>query len=193
MNAYRRAFALGMATASRGACHMRSRASIDVLGLPEQVLEKIYGGAVSNQFSSYRGKGKDGLVARSSECGLRFVRSLPFPERFFEPSRALGYEEFAEFINVATGMRVTPQELKTIGERISSLERSMLVKDGISRRTTRSPAGISRNPSPMALAKGRSSTAISSIRCWISFMASTAGMRTGYRRRNSDETRLDLP
>ena len=53
-----KSFALGMATSTRGACHMRSRPSLDILGLPEEVLERIYGGPVSNRFSSYAGKGR---------------------------------------------------------------------------------------------------------------------------------------
>ncbi|MEJ2724206.1 MAG: aldehyde ferredoxin oxidoreductase N-terminal domain-containing protein [Deltaproteobacteria bacterium] len=41
-----KSFALGRATSTRGACHMRSRPSSDVLGLPQEVLNKIYGGPV---------------------------------------------------------------------------------------------------------------------------------------------------
>jgi len=53
-----KSFALGMATSTRGACHMRSRPSLDILGLPEEVLKQIYGGPVSDRFSSYSGKGR---------------------------------------------------------------------------------------------------------------------------------------
>ena len=53
-----KSFALGLATSSRGACHMRSRPSMDAIGLPNEVLKKIYGGPVSSRLESYRGKGR---------------------------------------------------------------------------------------------------------------------------------------
>jgi aldehyde:ferredoxin oxidoreductase len=133
---------------------MRSRASIDVLGLPEQVLEKVYGGAVSNQFSSYRGKGRmvwwhEVLNAVCDSLGLcRFLSVFSSP-------RGLGYEEFAGLVAVVTGMRVTPEELKTIGERVCSLERSMLVKDGISRADDTLPRRYFEEPVPEGPCKGQ--------------------------------------
>jgi len=53
-----KSFALGMATATRGACHMRSRPSLDVIGLSETLLEDLYGGEVSSSYLDYRGKGR---------------------------------------------------------------------------------------------------------------------------------------
>jgi len=149
-----KSFALGMATASRGACHMRSRSSIDVLALPEPVLEKIYGGPVSSQFSSYTGKGR--MVwwheVLNAVCdSLGFCRFLSV----FSSPRALGYEEFSEFISLATGMSISPQELQTIGERVCSLERSMLVKDGISRSDDTLPRRYFEEPVPDGPCKGQ--------------------------------------
>ncbi|MGD0234790.1 MAG: aldehyde ferredoxin oxidoreductase family protein [Syntrophorhabdales bacterium] len=148
-----KSFALGMATASRGACHMRSRASIDVLGLPEQVLEKVYGGPVSNRFSSYAGKGR--MVwwheVLNAVCdSLGFCRFLSV----FSSPRGLGYEQFAEFVHLVTGMSPTPEELKSVGERVCSLERSMLVKDGISRRDDTLPRRYFEEPVPDGPCKG---------------------------------------
>ena len=53
-----KAFTLGMATASRGACHMRSRPSPDVVGLPEELLTKIFQGNVSRSYLEYKGSDK---------------------------------------------------------------------------------------------------------------------------------------
>ncbi|HSB05072.1 MAG TPA: aldehyde ferredoxin oxidoreductase family protein [Thermodesulfobacteriota bacterium] len=128
-----KSFALGMATASRGACHMRSRPSLDVLGLPEEVLQKIYGGSVSSEFSSYSGKGR---MVWWHECLNAVCDSLGFC-RFltvFSSPHAPQYPQFSRLISLATGLRVSPKELKKIGERIYTLERMMLVKDGIGRR-----------------------------------------------------------
>jgi len=128
-----KSFALGMATSSRGACHMRSRPSLDVLGLPEDVLKKIYGGPVSSQFSSYSGKGR--MVwwheLLNAVCdSLGFCRFLTV----FSSPHAPQYKEFSKLIALSTGLVFTPEELKTIGERIYTLERTMLVKDGMTRK-----------------------------------------------------------
>jgi aldehyde:ferredoxin oxidoreductase len=132
---------------------MRSRASIDVLGLPEQVLEKVYGGPVSNRFSSYAGKGR--MVwwheVLNAVCdSLGFCRFLSV----FSSPRGLGYEQFAEFVHLVTGMSPTPEELKSVGERVCSLERSMLVKDGISRRDDTLPRRYFEEPVPDGPCKG---------------------------------------
>ncbi|MBM4339583.1 MAG: aldehyde ferredoxin oxidoreductase family protein [Deltaproteobacteria bacterium] len=148
-----KSFALGMATSTRGACHMRSRPSIDVLGLPEEVLKKIYGGPVSSHFSSYSGKGRmvwwhELLNAVSDSLG--FCRFLTV----FSSPRAPGYKEFVNFISLSTGIKFTPKELQTIGERIYTLERMMLVKDGMSRKDDTLPRRYFDEPIPEGPAKG---------------------------------------
>lgn len=148
-----KSFALGMATSTRGACHMRSRPSLDVLGLPEDVLEKIYGGSVSSQFSSYLGKGRmvwwhELLNAVSDSLG--FCRFLTV----FSSPHAPQYKQFSKLIGLSTGLTITPKELKTIGERIYTLERAMLVKDGISKKDDTLPKRYFDEPIPEGPAKG---------------------------------------
>ncbi len=149
-----KSFALGMATASRGACHMRSRASIDVLGLPEQVLEAVYGGPVSSRFSSYEGKGRmvwwhEVLNAVCDSLGVcRFLSVFSSP-------RGLNYEQLSRLVALVTGIDLTPEELKAVGERVCSLERSMLVKDGISRRDDTLPRRYFEEPVPAGPCKGQ--------------------------------------
>jgi aldehyde:ferredoxin oxidoreductase len=128
-----KSFALGMATSTRGACHMRSRPSLDVLGLPEDVLKKIYEGPVSSPFSAYSGKGR--MVwwheLLNAVCdSLGFCRFLTV----FSSPHAPQYRQFSKWIALSTGLVLTPKGLRTIGERIYTLERMMLVRDGISRK-----------------------------------------------------------
>jgi aldehyde:ferredoxin oxidoreductase len=83
-----KSFALGMVTSTRGACHMRSRPSLDILGLPNEVLKRIYGGSVSNDFSSYSGKGRmvwwhELINAVSDVLGVcRFLTVFSSPHAF---------------------------------------------------------------------------------------------------------------
>jgi aldehyde:ferredoxin oxidoreductase len=148
-----KSFALGMATSTRGACHMRSRPSLDVLGLPEEVLKKIYGGPVSSQFSSYSGKGRmvwwhEILNAVSDALG--FCRFLTV----FSSPHAPQYKEFSKLIALSTGLTITPNELKTIGERIYTLERMMLVRYGISRKEDTLPGRYFDEPIAEGPARG---------------------------------------
>jgi aldehyde:ferredoxin oxidoreductase len=148
-----KSFALGMATSTRGACHMRSRPSLDILGLPDEVLRKIYGGPVSSQFASYSGKGR--MVwwheLFNAVCdALGFCRFLTV----FSSPHAPQYRQFSKLIALSTGLVITPKELMTIGERIYTLERTMLGQDGISRKDDTLPKRYFKEPIPEGPARG---------------------------------------
>ena len=106
-----KSFALGMATSTRGACHMRSRPSIDAVGLPEAVLEKIYGGPVSESLSSYSGKAR---MVWWHELMNAVCDSLGFCrfQSVFSSPHGLGYRHFSRLIALATGLHLTPAELR---------------------------------------------------------------------------------
>ena len=148
-----KSFALGLATSTRGTCHMRSRPSIDVLGLPEEVLKKIYGGGVSNKYSSYKGKGRmvwwhELLDAVCDSLG--FCRFLTV----FSSPHAPQYRQFSRLIALSTGMNIPVKELREIAERIYTLERMMLVKYGMSRKDDTLPKRYFEESVPEGPAKG---------------------------------------
>jgi aldehyde:ferredoxin oxidoreductase len=148
-----KSFALGMATSTRGACHMRSRPSLDILGLPEEVLKKIYGGPVSNRFSSYSGKGRmvwwHELINAVCDA-LGFCRFLTI----FSSPHAPQYRQFSKLIALSTGLTFTPKDLKTIGERIYTVERMMLIEDGFSRQDDTLPKRYFNEPISEGPAQG---------------------------------------
>lgn len=149
-----KSFALGMATSTRGACHMRSRPSLDILGLPEEVLKNIYGGPVSNRFSSYSGKGRmvwwHELI--NAVCdSLGFCRFLTV----FSSPHAPQYRQFSKLIALSTGLSFTPKDLRTIGERIYTLERMILIKDGFSRQDDTLPKRYFNEPISEGPAQGK--------------------------------------
>jgi len=148
-----KSFALGLATSTRGACHMRSRPSMDALGLPQAFLKKIYGGPVSNRIASYNGKGRmvwwhELLHATTDALGVcRFLTAFSSPH-------ALQYRQFARLIKLATGLEISSGQLRTVAERIYTLERMMLVGDGISRKDDTLPKRYFEEPIPEGPAKG---------------------------------------
>jgi aldehyde:ferredoxin oxidoreductase len=148
-----KSFALGMATSTRGACHMRSRPSIDAVGLPEAVLEKMYGGRVSERLSSYLGKARmvwwhELLNAVSDSLGICRFQSV------FSSPHGLGYPHFSRLLNLATGLHFTPMEIKRTGERIYTLERLMITGEGISRSEDTLPERYFEEPIPEGPSKG---------------------------------------
>jgi aldehyde:ferredoxin oxidoreductase len=148
-----KSFGLGLATSTRGACHMRSRPSMDVLGLPEEILKKFYGGSVSNQYASYRGKGR---MVWWHEClnavcdALGYCRFLSA----FSSPHALQYRHFARLIRLCTGLEITAKELRRCAERIYTTERMLLTRDGMSRSDDTLPKRYFDEPVPRGPARG---------------------------------------
>jgi len=148
-----KSFALGMATSTRGACHMRSRPSIDAVGLPESVLEKMYGGRVSERLASYLGKARmvwwhELMNAVSDSLGICRFQSV------FSSPHGLGYHHFSRLIDLAAGLHLTPMEIKKTGERIYTLERLMIAGEGISRSEDTLPERYFEEPIPEGPSKG---------------------------------------
>jgi len=125
-----KSFALGMATATRGACHMRSRPSLDVIGLPETLLKDLYGGEVSSSYLDYRGKGRmvwwqERLNALCDALGVcRFLSVFSSPN-------APQAEQFSELLYRAFGEKFSSEDLWDVGERICTLERMILIGNGL--------------------------------------------------------------
>jgi aldehyde:ferredoxin oxidoreductase len=148
-----KSFALGMATSTRGACHMRSRPSIDAVGLPEAVLKKMYGGPVSERLSGYSGKARmvwwhELMNAVSDSLGICRFQSV------FSSPHGLGYPHFSHLMALAAGLHLTPAEIKKAGERIYTLERRMITDEGISRSEDTLPRRYFEEPIPEGPSKG---------------------------------------
>lgn len=150
------ALALGIATATRGSDHLRSRPAIDLFHLPEELLEKIYGGPVSNDYGSYEGKGR---MVWKQERIYALVDALgvcKFQTKFFSPHMP-SFEEYAVHIKYVTGMEFTPQELEEIAERITTLERMFNIREGKGRQDDYLPERYYAEPTRLgfAITKGK--------------------------------------
>jgi aldehyde:ferredoxin oxidoreductase len=132
---------------------MRSRPSIDAVGLPEAVLKKMYGGPVSDSLSSYSGKARmvwwhELMNAVSDSLGICRFQSV------FSSPHGLGYNHFSRLIALATGLHLTPAEIKRTGERVYTLERLMITGEGISRSEDTLPERYFEEPIPEGPSKG---------------------------------------
>lgn len=125
-------FAFGLAVATRGTCHMRSRPSADVVNYPREVLSNFYGGDVGKDFRDYTGKARmvwwhelfNSVTDSVGICRLAGV---------FSSINAIGYMDICRLLQKTLGFEMTDQDLYALGERVYTMERMFLNREGISR------------------------------------------------------------
>jgi aldehyde:ferredoxin oxidoreductase len=149
---YIKAFALGIGTASRGADHLRSRPTIELFDLPEELTAEIYGKKVNTIPYEYDDKGwivatHESIYAVGDGLGIcRFVTHS------FNSPHLLKYEHFRDLCVSATGLDI--EDFRIIGDRIITLERMFNLKCGISRKDDYPPQRYMTQPATAGLAKG---------------------------------------
>ncbi len=146
LRAYR-GFALGVATSTRGADHLRSRPTLEALNLSNEELLKVYGKSVPNDPTAYQEKP---YMVWWSEINFVLGDALGicrFAQKFNNINH-LGIEEFSQLIYYATGLSLSSEDLIRIGERIITLERMFLKREGIDRRSDSLPDRYFDEPMP---------------------------------------------
>jgi len=151
---YLKGFALGIATSSRGADHLRSRPTLEIFDLPAEFTSKVYGRPVDPNPTSYESKA---VVVSFSETIYSVIDSLgicKFICHGFNSPRNLGYEEFRDLIRLATGMEFTREELEEVGRRVVDLERMINMREGLTRAHDTLPARYFDEPMTGRMTKG---------------------------------------
>jgi aldehyde:ferredoxin oxidoreductase len=96
---YIKAFALGIAIASRGADHLRNRPTLEVFNLPPELLRDIYGSDVDDDPRSYKTKE---IVVATHENIYAVIDSLgicKFICHGFNSPKLLKYEHFSQLLD----------------------------------------------------------------------------------------------
>ena len=130
---YIKSFALGIATASRGADHLRSRPTLDVFDLPAELRKKIYGREVSGDPTSY--DTKEVLVATHEDiyAVIDALGICKFVCHGFNSPKLLGFSHFRELAGMVTGVDISEEEFAETGRRIVDLERMINIREGMTR------------------------------------------------------------
>ena len=132
-----KAFALGLAVSTRGMDHLRNRVTLEInakINDDPDFKRALYGGDVSGEPNSYRGKEIavrrcENIYAVGDSVGMcRFTTKL-----FNSPSLP-GYEEFLDQIANVTGIEMSVEMLDDIGLNIMGVERLINAKLGVSRK-----------------------------------------------------------
>jgi aldehyde:ferredoxin oxidoreductase len=127
-----RAMPLGNVTSNRGNDHLRGRVNLEFMGLPAEVMEKIFGRPVNPDPYAWDTKAwmatwQQYLNTMSDATGL-----CKFWTQWFAPDM-WGFAQPTEVINAVTGWDITPQELMEVSERIWNMEKMFNVREGVGR------------------------------------------------------------
>lgn len=151
---YIKGFALGIAMSSRGADHLRSRPTLEVLDLPPELLREIYGEDVDPDPTSYETKEKVLSVHEDIYATIDAMGICKFVCHGFNSPKLLKYEHFATLMERAFGARFTEDDLRAVGRRIVDVERALLNRFGVRKEHDTLPRRYFEEPMPHGMAKG---------------------------------------
>ena len=143
--------ALGIATSTRGADHLRSRPAIDLYHLPVKLLEYVYGRkGMTSDYRDYQGKPwmifwHECLFALLDAMGICKIQTV-----FLSPNMPK-WEEYSRLLEKVTGMKFSPEQLMEVGERIYNIERLFNIREGVSREDDILPERYFKEPTSLGL------------------------------------------
>lgn len=152
---YLKAFALGIATSTRGADHLRSRPTLEIfLKLPKEVRERIYGKGVPNDPTSYEAKEKTVYFSDNIFAAIDCLGICKFICHGFNSPHFIDYTWMKKLIHCASGWQFKEKDIQGIGKRVIDIERMFLNREGISRKDDTLPKRYFDDPMPLKITKG---------------------------------------
>ncbi len=152
---YIKAFALGIATSSRGADHLRSRPTLEIfLRLPQEIREKIYGKGVTNDPTSYKAKEKTVYFSDNIYAVIDSLGICKFICHGFNSPHFIDYTWMKKLIFCTSNWKFKEKELQEIGKRIIDIERMFNNREGITRKHDTLPKRYFDDPMSLNVAKG---------------------------------------
>ena len=131
-----KAFALGLAVATRGMDHLRNRVTLEInarINDDPAFKERLYGAPVSAAPNSYEQKERAVRVCENTYAVGDSVGMCRFTTKLFNSPSLPGLEEFANQIANVTGLEFADTELGDIGHNIMGVERLINGRLGVRR------------------------------------------------------------
>ncbi len=131
--------ALGIATASRGSDHLRSRPAIDLYHLPEPVLRKIYSqpvpydGPLTSDYRDYEGKAWPVFWQEMCYMAVDCLGICKYHTTFLGATLP-NFEEWSRLLYYNTGLEMSPRDIWTVAERAYNIERLFNIREGLTRK-----------------------------------------------------------
>ena len=132
-----KAFALGLAVATRGMDHLRNRVTLEInarINDDPGFKTRLYGGPVSAAPNAYEDKERAVRVCENVYGVGDAVGMCRFTTKLFNSPSLPGLEEFSAQIANVTGLEMSAAELDRIGLNIMGVERLINGRFGVTRR-----------------------------------------------------------
>ena len=131
-----KAFALGLAVATRGMDHLRNRVTLEInakINDDPKFKEELYGGRVSAEPNSYVEKEQAVRACENIYAVGDAVGMCRFTTKLFNSPSLPGMEEFQKQLANVTGLEFTLDELDRVGLNIMGVERMINQRLGVRR------------------------------------------------------------
>ena len=131
-----KAFALGLAVATRGMDHLRNRVTLEInsrINDDPAFKERLYGGPVSAAPNSYENKERAVRKCENVYAVGDSVGMCRFTTRLFNSPSLPGLEQFGAQIANVTGLELSEADLEAIGLNIMGVERLVNHRLGVRR------------------------------------------------------------
>jgi aldehyde:ferredoxin oxidoreductase len=131
-----KAFALGLAVATRGMDHLRNRVTLEInsrINDDPAFKERLYGGPVSAAPNSYESKERAVRVCENAYAVGDSVGMCRFTTKLFNSPSLPGLDEFANQVANVTGLEFAPADLDAVGHNVMGVERLINGRLGVSR------------------------------------------------------------
>ena len=152
---YRYAFALGIATSTRGADHLRSRPTLEIfLRLPKEVRERIYGKGIPNDPTSYKAKEKTVYFSDNIFAAIDCLGVCKFICHGFNSPHFIDYTWMKRLIHCVSGWSFKEKDIQEVGKRVIDVERTFNNREGINREHDTLPKRYFDDPMPLKVTKG---------------------------------------
>jgi aldehyde:ferredoxin oxidoreductase len=132
-----KAFALGLAVATRGMDHLRNRVTLEInarINDDPAFKERLYGGPVSAAPDSYEDKARAVRVCEDTYAVGDSVGMCRFTTKLFNSPSLPGVEEFGTQIGNVTGLQLDATALNAIGHNVMGVERLINARLGVRRK-----------------------------------------------------------
>jgi aldehyde:ferredoxin oxidoreductase len=138
-----KAFALGLAVATRGMDHLRNRVTLEInarINDDPAFKERLYGAPVSAAPNSYEYKERAVRACENTYAVGDSVGMCRFTTKLFNSPSLPGLDEFAAQIRNVTGLEYSVDELDRVGLNIMGVERLINERLGVRRAHDTLPA-----------------------------------------------------
>ena len=152
-----KAFALGLAVATRGMDHLRNRATLEInsrINDNAAFKSELYGGPVSAEPNSYVGKERAVRACEDTYAVGDSVGMCRFTTKLFNSPSLPGLEEFRAQLGNVTGLQFSIEELEQCGLNVMGVERLINHRLGVRRKDDTLPDRWFDEPNPGGPYKG---------------------------------------